>query len=341
MPRVGRLEVKPFGEESQPAFPWRVLFYCRMTPEKAELNQAIIAWMGKQRANMLQIHPGFYRDNFGEAYMDWAGAGEAMLPELRKRGIAVNLNIHTAFYFLPPEKYFATHPEWYAAQFGVRCATQICYSNREALREYADNMLAYLREHPEVEVAGVWPMDGIGFCHCLDCRGANTVFDGCMWVAEYLAEHGVTIPVEHLVYTGHSPIWPTEGMKAARNVVFQVCRQGEIYHRWVDFAREQGCVGACNFDYGFADNYAWQGSAPHAPGEVEAVMRDLAVEGSLGSAPLLMDTDSWWRGCFALHFYFRMLWDGPEPVAPLLEDYCRTHYGEAWREVRGRGECAV
>jgi len=334
VPTIKRLEVQPFTFSSQPVFPWRALFFSRITPDKMALNYAIISWMAKNRVNMIHLHPGHYRDNFGKDYIDWENTCKRLLPEIRKRAIMVNMNIHHSFYFMPPEKYFAKHPEWYSLLFGTRAPSQICYSNKEAVRTYADNIVRYLRKHPEVDVIGLWPMDGVGFCHCTKCRPADTIFKACMWVAEYLLKKGIKIPVEHLVYTNYSPIWPTEKMKAQKNVVFLVCRKGDYYKMWSYFAQNHKCVGIYQFDYDFADNYAWQGTAPHSPRDVEHAIREITVPYSLGSAPLLMDSDSWWRGCFTLYFYYRLLWYGARSVEPFLEDYCQTYYGRFANDIK-------
>ena len=99
---------------------------------------------------------------------------ENWLPEIRKRGLKVDMNHHNLFFWLPPDVYFKDHPEWYAMVNGerVRKAHQlcICTSNDEAVETLIANVKAYLRENPEVKIVGVIPEDGSGYCMCDACR---------------------------------------------------------------------------------------------------------------------------------------------------------------------------
>ena len=81
--------------------------------------------------------------------------------------------------FLPPEKYFASHPEWYALIDGQRRANQpadnvsdnICFSNDEACHELALN-LAEALEHGALSAANtlvLCPFDNGVWCQCENC----------------------------------------------------------------------------------------------------------------------------------------------------------------------------
>ena len=77
-----------------------------------------IDWMAKNRFNMLSgAHPGVYGTDFwGCDKKRWESVKDQIVPELKKRGILLNMNAHTLFHFLPPGKYYQEHPEWFSLQ---------------------------------------------------------------------------------------------------------------------------------------------------------------------------------------------------------------------------------
>lgn len=76
-----------------------------------------IDWMGKNRFNMLCTHPGVYGTDFWSTDIArWDMVKDALLPELKKRGILLNMNVHNLFHFIPPEKYYRPHPRWFAVR---------------------------------------------------------------------------------------------------------------------------------------------------------------------------------------------------------------------------------
>jgi len=99
---------------------------------------------------------------------------EHLLPEVKKRGLKIDMNHHNLVFWLPPERYYDTHPEWYAMVEGVRLRNAgqlaVCTSNRQAVGTMIENIRVYLRENPEVGIVGVIPEDGLGMCQCAECR---------------------------------------------------------------------------------------------------------------------------------------------------------------------------
>lgn len=96
-----------------------------------------------------------------------------LLPELRKRGLKLDMNLHNLLYWLPPGRYLAEHPEWYALMNGKRGGqfTQLCLctTNREGVATLIKNVKNYLHDNPDVEIVGVIPEDGFGMCQCERC----------------------------------------------------------------------------------------------------------------------------------------------------------------------------
>jgi hypothetical protein len=88
--------------------------------------------------------------------------------------------VHSTYMFLPPSKYFAAHPDWYALVKGKRVANihdaqyaadsaQLCYTNPEMRKELIRVVLESLHDHPEVAGVGIGATDASGWCQCPTC----------------------------------------------------------------------------------------------------------------------------------------------------------------------------
>lgn len=81
--------------------------------------------------------------------------------------------VHSFSRLVPPEKYFDSHPEYFAEKDGVRHGdpyTQLCLTNPEVLKIAAAQALADLRAHPEAGIISISQNDGGFPCDCKDCR---------------------------------------------------------------------------------------------------------------------------------------------------------------------------
>jgi hypothetical protein len=83
---------------------------------------------------------------------------------------------HTQDYWLPREKYFEEHPEYFALVDGKRSNdkhAKLCYSNPEVAKEIAENMSAILDTKPEIDLLSFSPTDGQLWCECNSCRAMD------------------------------------------------------------------------------------------------------------------------------------------------------------------------
>jgi hypothetical protein len=80
--------------------------------------------------------------------------------------------VHTFFPLLPPEKYFATHPEWYSEIGGQRKHefAQLCLTNEAMRTEFVRNALERLRKQPDASFISISQNDWQGRCECAKCK---------------------------------------------------------------------------------------------------------------------------------------------------------------------------
>lgn len=95
---------------------------------------------------------------------------------------------HSFYEILPPDKWFADHPEWYSyrASEGRRVARrgQLCVTNEEMTRAYIRETLRLLHESPDCDVIQVSQNDNEHPCECERCR-ARFLAEGS-WSGPYL-----------------------------------------------------------------------------------------------------------------------------------------------------------
>jgi hypothetical protein len=129
----------------------------------------------------------------------WVGKGEWSLRQrmnayVTAGGQSVGINwkwhFHTFIELIPPEKYHADHPEYFALVSGKRTVTgsrshgnQLCTSNSDVIREVSANLIQVLDDEPGIEIITLSPNDGGGFCECDNCTALDE--PGRDWFAKY------------------------------------------------------------------------------------------------------------------------------------------------------------
>ena len=77
--------------------------------------------------------------------------------------------VHTLHRLVPPEKYFQSHPEYFAERNGIRLKDQICMSSHEALKIAVKSLRAEMSFKPFAKYWSVSQMDNYNYCECTSC----------------------------------------------------------------------------------------------------------------------------------------------------------------------------
>jgi len=79
--------------------------------------------------------------------------------------------VHTFYPLIPPQKYFAEHPEWFSEIDGKRTTdrAQLCLTNDQMRKELVKNLKERLRSNPAATIASVSQNDWYRNCQCKDC----------------------------------------------------------------------------------------------------------------------------------------------------------------------------
>lgn len=139
---------------------------------------------------------------------------------------------HTFFKLLPPDRYFAAHPEWYSEINGKRTASgeaQLCLSNEEMRHEITRVLLELLRQDPAARLVSLSQNDSFhGNCQCPPCRAtdeqngspAGSLITFVNAVAADLEKEFPKLLVETLAYNYSRPV-PTQ-VRPRQNVIVRL-----------------------------------------------------------------------------------------------------------------------
>jgi len=253
---------------------------------------------------------------------------------------------HTQRNLLPAEKYFKSHPEYYARVRGQRRhgpKFKLCNSNPDLPKVLARNMAAALRAKPEIDLISLSPTDGHGWCQCPDCckldePGEMILYKRVAGEQEKDFPDQIILTSAYSVYT-QPPKDPT--IKAHRNLAVIVCHYS----------------GYC-LAHGVADptcgpnrNYlalvrAWKRHTPHVyfyeyynkvnwydlPWPiVHTVAADIPFFHRIGIQGLYTQysTGNIWTNFMPMYVAARLLWDHTTDVKALLEEFYPRFYGPA------------
>ena len=77
--------------------------------------------------------------------------------------------VHTFHRLVPGEKFFSSHPEYFALRDGIRKQTQLCLSNEEVLNIVIDSVRTWFERYPDLQVVSVSQDDNTQYCQCEAC----------------------------------------------------------------------------------------------------------------------------------------------------------------------------
>jgi hypothetical protein len=139
--------------------------------------------------------------------------------------------VHSFYTLVPPEKYFAEHPEWFSLVNGRRTSdqAQLCLSNPELRDFVVQRVKQALREAPEARIISVSQNDCFHPCECPHCKAldeaegspAGSVLAFVNYVAEKIEPEFPDVAVDTLAYQYTRK--PPRALRPRPNVVVRLC----------------------------------------------------------------------------------------------------------------------
>lgn len=151
---------------------------CRKYSKSVEyipkLNDIIIESIDDKQVPVIVHRELHMPDAFDQDYADWH-----YLKSRWEREKEWGLWVHTFDDFVPPEKYFDEHPEYFAEVNGSRVSnTQLCLTNDDVFRIVCEELKKRMTEKPEAKTWSVSQNDTFGPCQCEKCRALDEKYSG-------------------------------------------------------------------------------------------------------------------------------------------------------------------
>ena len=268
-------------------------------------------------------------------------------------GILIFPFAHSACYMVPPDKYFADHPEYFGLVNGKRQAAvisgQLCYTNPDVLKICIDETLKLFKDHPEIASVDIsqndsWP-DRSGACECEKCTAI---------VKEEEAQHGPILRFVNAVADAVAEKYPGKYIdtlaysyaiaapkftKPRDNVIIRLCHfacyfhgiegeeLGAEYRKAIEDWRR---VAKNVFVWHYGTNF-WNYLAPNP--NLTALAKDIKYYVSHGINGLMVQGDIQSSGGelaeFRQYLVSQLMWDPTLDPITVRTDFCRGYYGPA------------
>ncbi|MBM3499499.1 MAG: DUF4838 domain-containing protein [Armatimonadetes bacterium] len=197
----------------------------RPTIELGEINDTQVP--------ALEYREPFYWDAFDG---DWAARNKAnsqtaRLEEKHGGKITYYPFVHTFNNLIPPEQYFAEHPEYFSEIDGKRVGgnTQLCLTNPDVLRLTIAKVREWTESHPGVNIISVSQNDWGNYCGCANCAAIATAEESqagplvafVNQVAEAIAQDYPDVAIDTLAYQYTRK--PPKAIRPHPNVIIRLC----------------------------------------------------------------------------------------------------------------------
>ena len=160
-----------------------------------------------------------------------ANGEQSRLGEEEGGCVAYTHFVHTAYEIVPPSKYFAEHPEYFALVDGKRVGenAQLCLANPDVLRIAIDTVKGWLRASPGASIVSVSQNDCFRPCACDACRAideregshAGSLLAFVNAVAEAIEPEFPDKAVDTLAYQYTRK--PPRTIRPRKNVIVRLC----------------------------------------------------------------------------------------------------------------------
>jgi hypothetical protein len=139
--------------------------------------------------------------------------------------------VHTFAGLVPPDKYFKEHPEYFSEVNGKRLDgyAQVCVTNEDVKKLITANVLAYLRDNPNVQIISVSQNDCDNHCLCANCKKledeegspSGPLLHLVNYVAAEVGKQFPNVAIDTLAYQYTRK--PPRHVKPLPNVIVRLC----------------------------------------------------------------------------------------------------------------------
>lgn len=301
----------------------------------------IIDWMPKVGMNVFECPLNYG----GRGHTVWDNWRTELIPELKKRGLLIEIGGHGYQNFLAQKVYFDQHPEWFGMVDGKRSNDERVVfetSNPQAMEEFLANIEKYLRGHGEIDIFDLWPPDSARWSESPESlRLGDPVLRHALAVgaiAKMVKAKFPHIQVEFLAYDNY--LWPPRGMEFPDNTVldfcpiarsFQVPLWGGSDFNWPYavalglWLRREVFKGDISI-YTYYRKYAWRSLPIVIPRLIAAEAQHYQARGINGMS-IYSEPADWFTFELNNYVFARATLNSHLDVESLLADYAKQRFG--------------
>jgi len=211
----------------------------------------------------IRVRNDFYHEAFEPIWAARNKVNGAMNYREQPGGVEGYWAVHTFYRFMPPDEFFAAHPEFYSLIDGQRVAdhTQLCLTNAEVLKIVTERLKKTIRENPQYLIYSVSQNDWSNPCQCDKCQAIAVKEESesgpIVWFVNQVAkEIEQEFPDKYVGTLAYSYTRkPPKTLKPRENVVIRLCSIECCFAH--DF---NSCPENASFVH---DLQGWSGIAPH------------------------------------------------------------------------------
>jgi len=344
IPKVDPLRVPELDQAIQPSMKYRRLDIEEGRTHTEKNLIQMIDWMPKVGMNVLQC-PLNYQ---GEGRARWDNWRSALIPELRKRGLLVEVGGHGYQNFLPQETYFKQHPDWFGMIKGERSpARRVVFetANPQAMDEFLHNVQAYLQAHPEIDIFDLWPPDDAEWSQSAESQKLGSPTDRqalvVNGVARLVKDSFPHVKVEFLAYQNY--LFPPRDLRFEDNTIMDFCPIDRTYQKpiwdeqsasnkmYADALRQWLKPGVFTGDiiiYTYYHKYSWRSLPIDIP---KLIMEEAHYYRTLGirGMGIYFEPADWFTFETNQFFFARATMNANLDAVNALRDYVQERYGLA------------
>jgi len=152
--------------------------------------------------------------------------------------------VHTFNKFAPEEKYYKSHPEYFALRDNKRLPTQLCLTNEAVYNIVRDSVASLFKQFPDAQVVSVSQNDNQQYCTCDNCRKIDEAEGGPSGtIIQFVNRIAADFPNKTISTLAYQYTRKPSKTKPLDNVLITLCsiecdRSAPIEENCVDFAND-------------------------------------------------------------------------------------------------------
>lgn len=353
LPHVNNLEYhsdKPISQMA--AMTYRKLDIDGGRSFTVENLKAIVDWMPKVFYNDLRVPLNMNGNN----RVMWDNWRADLLPLLKERGIILEVGGHGYQNFLNAKmengQLFKQHPDWFGRDSSCKYSSseRLVFNteNPEAADYFTNNIVSYIKTHPEIDIFNLWPPDVGRWSDCKEMLASGTPADRQARLANHVSEAlkkinpGIRTELIAYSYT----LQPPQKSALNKDILVDICPIDQSFEGQIYDAGQQNNANYVNAInnwnssfigskgiYSYYRKYAWRSAPNVIPHYMQKDMQ-WYVKNNMQGISTYAEPGDWFTYEINHYILGHLAWNPNADVDQLISNFLKARYGDALSTVR-------